>query len=598
MAASPRGLGRERRGSVSLICLIPARGGSKGLPGKNLRPVGGVSLVARAVQAATDFIRLAGLPGSAVFVDTDSETIAEEARRWGAKVPFLRPPELAGDTTSSVESSLAALERLERDGFSAQTIILLQPTSPLRSGEDILACWSAYSVSERPSVISVVQTEHPVGLALRRTEAGVVEWQAKMGTGPRRQELSETYWPSGAVYVSSVAVLRRERSFILPGVTLGVVLPRSRSVDIDTAEDLKLAETQLLPGPTRTVRLGRNTIGPGHPCFVIAEAGVNHNGDPELAHQLVDVAAAAGADAVKFQTFDPEQLAAADAPKAAYQIASTGSTESQLEMLRRLTLPREALAPLAAHAQDKGLLFLSTPFDPESADFLECIGMSGFKVPSGELTNLSFLAHVARKGKPVLLSTGMSTLDEVAAAVAVVRSAGDPPLALFHCVTNYPASPGDCNLRAIETMRRAFGVPVGWSDHTEGLYPSIAAVAAGANLLEKHFTLDRGLPGPDHPASLEPEELAALVAAVRETEAALGDGIKRPAPSEAMNASLVRRSIHAARRLSAGHVLAQSDLVPLRPGNGLPPSSIGRLIGRSLRVELARGEMLREEHLV
>ncbi|MEP7225721.1 MAG: N-acetylneuraminate synthase [Gemmatimonadales bacterium] len=583
---------------MSLICLIPARGGSKGLPDKNLRPIGGVSLVGRSVQAAADFIRMAGLTDATIVVDTDSETIAEEARRWGARVPFLRPPALAADTTSTVESSLAALERLERDGFSAETVVLLQPTSPLRSAEDILACWSAYSSSQRPSVISVALTEHPADLALRLTGAGTVEWHGKPAAATRRQELADTYWPSGAVYVSSVAFLRREQSFIVSGLTVGVVLPRSRSVDIDTAEDLALAEIQLVAGPTSTVRLGSTTIGPGHPCFVIAEAGVNHNGDPALAHRLVDAASAAGADAVKFQTFDPEQLAAADAPKAAYQIANTGSAESQLEMLRRLALPREALEPLAAHARDKGLLFLSTPFDAVSADFLDGLGVPGFKVPSGEVTNLSFLAYLARKGRPMLVSTGMSTLSEVATAVSVVRASGNPPLALFHCVTNYPAAPADCNLRAIETMRRAFGVPVGWSDHTEGFYPSIAAVAAGASLLEKHFTLDRSLPGPDHRASLEPGELIQLVAAVRETEATLGDGIKRPAPSEAANARLVRRSVHAARPLPAGHVLAPQDLVALRPGNGLPPSTIGRLVGRSLRVELARGEMLREEHLV
>jgi N-acetylneuraminate synthase/N,N'-diacetyllegionaminate synthase len=550
------------------------------------------------VLAATDFIRVAGLAETWVVVDTDSEEIAEEGRNWGARVPFLRAPELAGDTVTTVQSTLAALQRLQQHGFSAETVILLQPTSPLRSSDDILSCWKRYSRSQRPSVISVVRTEHPADIAVRLSENGIIEWHAKSATGTRRQDLDETYWPSGAVYVSSVDVLQRERSFIVPRVSIGVVLPRSRSVDIDSAEDLAFAEAQLGTTQTGTVRLATRTIGAGHPCFVIAEAGVNHNGDPALAHRLVDAAAAAGADAVKFQTFDPEQLVATDTPKAAYQIANTGSAETQLTMLRRLALPQGALEPLAAHARDRGLLFLSTPFDPASADFLDRIGVPGFKVASGEVTNLPFLAELARKGKPMLVSTGMCTLGEVAAAVATVRSNGSPPLALFHCVTNYPAAPGDCNLRAMETMRRVFGVPVGWSDHTEGLFPSIAAVAAGASLLEKHFTVDRTLPGPDHLASLEPDELTALIAGVRETEAALGDGVKRPAPSETANALLVRRSLHAARPMPAGHVLAQSDLVALRPGSGLPPSIVGRLVGRSLRVELTRGQMLREEHLV
>jgi N-acetylneuraminate synthase len=330
---------------------------------------------------------------------------------------------------------------------------------------------------------------------------------------------------------------------------------------------------------------------------VIAEAGVNHNGDPDLAHRLVDVAAEAGADAVKFQTFDPERLVSPLARKAEYQIAHTGSSESQLEMLRRLVLPQEALAPLAAHAAERGIIFLSTPFDEASADVLEGLGVPAFKVPSGEVTNHPLVAHLAAKGTPVLMSTGMSTLVEVAEAVQVVRENGDPPLALFHCVTSYPAAAADCNLRAIGAMKAAFGVPVGWSDHTDGIQVFLAAVAAGASLLEKHFTLDRGLPGPDHLASLEPGELAALVQAVREIESALGDGVKRPAASEVANAAVVRRSLHAARPLPAGHVLKAGDLVVLRPGTGLPPSLRDRLVGRKLRVGVERGEMLAERHL-
>jgi N-acetylneuraminate synthase/N,N'-diacetyllegionaminate synthase len=338
-------------------------------------------------------------------------------------------------------------------------------------------------------------------------------------------------------------------------------------------------------------------VGDGQPCFVIAEAGVNHNGDVELAHRLVDVAAEAGADAVKFQTFDPELLVSPAAGKAAYQAANTGSAESQLEMLRGLALPGEALAPLAAHAYERGLVFLSTPFDERSADLLEGLGMPAFKVPSGEVTNHPLVAHVAAKGRPVLMSTGMCTLAEVGAAVQVVRESGDPPLALFHCVTSYPAGPAECNLRAIATLRTAFGVPAGWSDHTTGIQVGLAAVAAGATLLEKHFTLDRSLPGPDHRASLEPAELTELVGAIREIEAAMGDGIKRPVASELANVAAARRSLHAARELAAGHLLQEADLVALRPGTGLPPSHRARLVGRRLRVGMERGEMLAERHL-
>ena len=582
---------------MSPVCLIPARGGSKGLPNKNLRPVGGLSLVGRAVQAGREFGRLAGLRDLPIVVDTDSDAIAEEARRWGGLVPFLRPPELAGDAVATAASSLVALERLEKGGSDVGDVILLQPTSPLRSGADVLACWRAYHPQHSPSVISLVPTEHSPDIALRSAPGGALQWYGGGEPSTRRQDSPEAWWPSGAVYVISLALLKRERRFIVPGVTRGVILPRERSVDVDTAEDLAEAEARLAARQPRPLDLGGRTIGEGHPCFVIAEAGVNHNGDPELAHRLVDLAADARADAVKFQTFDPERLVSPLARKAEYQIANTGSSESQLDMLRRLVLPQEALASLAAHAAGRGLLFLSTPFDEASADVLEALGMPAFKVPSGEVTNHPFVGHLAAKGKPVLMSTGMSTLAEVAEAVQVVRENGDPPLALFHCVTSYPAAASDCNLRAIAAMQAAFGVPVGWSDHTEGIQVSLGAVAAGAKLLEKHFTVDRQLPGPDHLASLEPGELAALVRAVRQVDSALGDGVKRPMPSELANAAVARRSLHATRPLPAGHVLKAADLIALRPGTGLPPALRDRIVGRSLRVAVERGEMLGERHL-
>ncbi len=274
-------------------------------------------------------------------------------------------------------------------------------------------------------------------------------------------------------------------------------------------------------------------IGEGVPCFVIAEAGVNHNGEPKLAHALIDAAAAAGADAVKFQTFKADRLALASAPKAAYQKRNQPGEESQLAMLRRLELEDGVVGELVAHCREKGILFLSSPFDEESADFLDALGMAAFKVPSGELTNAPFLRHLAGKGKPLIVSTGMADMAEVEAAVAAIRASGAPPLALLHCVSAYPADPADCNLRAMGALERAFRVPVGWSDHTTGIDVAIAAVALGAAIIEKHFTTDRALPGPDHAASLEPGELAALMTAVRRVESALGAGVKRPSASEA-----------------------------------------------------------------
>ena len=338
-------------------------------------------------------------------------------------------------------------------------------------------------------------------------------------------------------------------------------------------------------------------IGNGSPCFIIAEAGVNHNGDLELARRLVDAAAEAGADAVKFQTFSADRLATAAAPQADYQRRNTGIEESQRAMLHRLELTAEAHRELMARCRERGILFLSSPFDEDSADFLEELGVPAFKIPSGELTNVPFLAHVARKGRPLIVSTGMATLDEVRPAVETIRQAGSPPLALLHCVSSYPAQPADVNLRAMATLREAFAVPVGFSDHTAGTDIALAAVALGANILEKHLTLDRTLPGPDHLASLEPDEWIAMVAALRRIEAALGDGRKRPAPSEADAARVARKSLVAAGDLPAGCVLRRDHLAVRRPGTGLPPGRLESVLGRRLRQALAAGAVLTEDLL-
>ncbi len=312
--------------------------------------------------------------------------------------------------------------------------------------------------------------------------------------------------------------------------------------------------------------------------FVIAEAGVNHNGDVALARKLVDVAAEAGADAVKFQTFSVDRLVTPTAAPAEYQ-RRTGAA-SQHEMLRQLELSRAAHEELAAHCATRGIEFMSTPFDPESARFLAGLGVRRLKVPSGEITNLPLLEVVGSLGPQVILSTGMAEMAEVETAVATLCRAGATDLVVLQCVSNYPAEAAATNLRVMDTYAQAFGVPVGLSDHTVGLTIAIAAVARGARYLEKHFTLDRTLPGPDHQASLEPDELAALVRAVRDVEAALGDGIKRPAPSELPVRDVARKSLVAARDLAAGSVLRQEDVVILRPGTGISPARLPDVIGR------------------
>jgi N,N'-diacetyllegionaminate synthase len=347
----------------------------------------------------------------------------------------------------------------------------------------------------------------------------------------------------------------------------------------------------------RPFEIAGRPIGPAQPCFIIAEAGVNHNGDPDMARRLVDAAVEAGADAVKFQTFVAEELVAPSARKAAYQLEDTDASESQLEMLKHLTLPHEDFTHLHNHCRERDILFMSTPFDGESADFLEQLGVPAYKIPSGEITNLPFLEHVARKGKPMIVSTGMAWLGEVEAAVRAIKGAGDPPLALLHCVSNYPAAPGEVNLRAMHTMEASFGLPVGYSDHTPGVEVALAAAALGACILEKHFTLDRTLPGPDHRASLEPEELASLVRGIRTVEASLGHGRKEPAASEADTAAVARRSLVAAQDIPAGTPITEAMIAVRRPGTGLPPAFRSYLIGRTAREFIPAGSVLTLEQL-
>ena len=337
------------------------------------------------------------------------------------------------------------------------------------------------------------------------------------------------------------------------------------------------------------------TLGPGTPCFVIAEAGVNHDGDPALAEKLIDAAAAAGADAVKFQTFNAERQTVPDAPKAEYQKASGDAGETQQQMLKRLELPDSAWEGLRDRCTAAGLIFLSSPFDEQSADFLAALGVDALKIPSGELTNLPFLRHVAALDRPLIVSTGMADLDEVAAAVEAIGAGGDPPLALLHCVSAYPAPAEECNLRTLATLGERFGVPVGWSDHTLGSEVSLAAVALGACIVEKHFTLDRTLPGPDHAASIEPSELKAMIAAIRKVESALGSGEKRATAIEQETAAVARKSLVAARAIAAGALLTGEDVTARRPGTGIPPSQREAYLGRRLNTAVAAGTLLAPE---
>lgn len=351
--------------------------------------------------------------------------------------------------------------------------------------------------------------------------------------------------------------------------------------------------------------------------YVIAEAGVNHNGQRDLAFALVDVAADAGVDAIKFQTFDAEKLAGKTAPKAAYQKLNTDARESQLEMLKKLELSREWHFELQAYAKTKGIEFLSTAFDSGSLSFLVELGVPVFKVPSGELTNAPLLWQFARAGRPLILSTGMATLSEVEQGLAIISHAlvseKEPKgieevwrnwshsearcklnglVTLLHCTSQYPTPFAEVNLRSMNTLAMAFGLDVGYSDHTEGILIPIAAVACGAKVIEKHFTLDRSLPGPDHKASLEPRELRQMVSEIRVLQVAMGDGNKCPQVSEWDTRQAARQQVVAARPIVAGNEIQRMDLTTARAGGGLPPSALWGLVGTIARNSYGIGDVI------
>jgi len=331
------------------------------------------------------------------------------------------------------------------------------------------------------------------------------------------------------------------------------------------------------------------------PIFIIAEAGVNHNGDIRIAKKLIDGAKLAGASAVKFQSFNAKKLASASAPKAKYQTKTTNAGESQLKMLQKLELSPKNQKLLFDYCKKKKIMFLSSPFDEESIEFLHQLNLSIFKIPSGEITNLPYLEKIGSLKKKIILSTGMSTLKEIQNALKILIKAGTPKknITLLHCTTEYPTPMAEVNLKAMLTLKKQFNIQIGYSDHTKGIEIPIAAAALGASVIEKHFTLDKNLEGPDHKASLEPTELLSMVKAIRNIEVALGNGIKKPSPSEIKNIQIARKSIVAKTKIKKGDLFTEKNLTTKRPGNGLSPMQWNRVIGQKAKKNFLEDEMIK-----
>jgi len=339
------------------------------------------------------------------------------------------------------------------------------------------------------------------------------------------------------------------------------------------------------------IRIGDRWIGEGEPCFVIAEAGANHNRDFAMAVELIDVAAEAGADAVKFQTYSAETLYSKHTPRFSY--LEGVSAKETWDLIKEIELPRAWQADLAAHAARRGIRFLSTPFDHRAVDELAALGVPAFKIASFEIVDLPLIGYAAAQGRPMILSTGLASYEDIADALGACAAAGNREVALLQCASLYPAPPARMNLRAMATMRQAFGRPVGLSDHSLGIHVAVAAAGLGASIVEKHFTLDRRLPGPDHPFAIEPGELRDMVRQIHEVEAALGDGLKLgPAPEEMEMHEKARRSLIAARAIPRGAVIDRSMIVIKRPGTGIRPKLIDLVVGRVARVDIAEDAVL------
>lgn len=571
--------------SHRVVAIVPARGGSKGLPGKNLRRLDGVPLLAWTIRAARSARGV-----DEVVVSTDDPDIAADSRTWGASCPALRPADLATDEAPTVQ---AIRHEAERIGLGAgDAVVVLQPTSPLRTVADIDAAIDLWRKRPDATVVTVTTAKpHPDWVYRMDADGELSPWGSSGQTSTRRQDLPGAWALNGAVYVTAAS--RVLEGDLLKPPLVGSPMPALRSVDIDEEADLGTAEALRARSPPGDVEVAGRLIGPERPPFIIAEVGVNHNGDMDTARRLIDVAAAAGADAVKFQTFRADALVQRGAPQAEYQ-ARNAPDEDQWSMLKRYELSETQHVRLKAHAEEREVLFISSPFDEDAADLLGRIGVEAYKIPSGELTNTPFLRHVASKGKPMIISTGMADMREVLEAQDAV---GGCPHVFLHCTSDYPAPVEHLNLRAMDTLQRATGVPVGYSDHSEGVTAAPAAVALGACILEKHITLDRSMPGPDHRASIEPPALETYVAAAHAAFQMRGDGIKQPVHAEMSTRSAARKSLRYAHDLDASALLGAQDLVARRPGDGLPPSMAGALLGQRLRRGVRAGEKASLEDL-
>lgn len=572
----------------SVLALILARGGSKRLPGKNIKNIGGKPMIAWSIEAAKNSKYL-----DRTIVSTDSQEIAEVSKKYGADIPFERPAELATDTAGSIDVVLHAINWLkENEKKEYDYILLLQATSPLRTSQHIdEAIEHIENKKEMDAVVSFYPWDKKPEWVYCKNQNGFLE--ACLETKEEFKTVSPMLMPNGAVYIIKTESFLKEKTFYAKKLD-AYLMDREDSADVDEQYDFDLAEFFLKKRDAQkaSVFINNIEINEGKKVFIIAEAGVNHNGELEKALALVDLAADIGADAVKFQTFKAHQVVTAQGEMAQYQKKNLGFEKSQLEMLQDIELPENFYPPLINRCKEKGILFLSTPHGGiESVKFLESIDLQAYKIGSGDITNYLLLDAVAQTKKPIILATGMSTLEEVKSAVEFIRWKGNDKIILLHCTSNYPCPSKDVNMAAMKTLMTGLNLPVGYSDHTQGNEAAIMATALGQALYEFHFTLDKNLPGPDHVASTSPEEARERVKAIRLASLMMGSSIKEPTIDEKQfTLPIARRSLVASKDLKVGQVITVLDLEAKRPANGLSAQYFEQLIGKKLLKDLKKDQ--------
>ncbi|HII29722.1 TPA: N-acetylneuraminate synthase, partial [Candidatus Woesearchaeota archaeon] len=587
---------------LRVIAIIPARGGSKRVPRKNIRLLAGKPLIYYTIREA----KKSGLIGR-LIVSTDDKEIKGVCKGLGVEV-IIRPEELARDSTPMIPVLQHVISALKgSEAYECDIVVVLQPTSPLRRAEDIDNTIKKLLETGADSAETFCEvTEHPATM-FSLDRAGNAKPIDRENYTKRSQELPMLYKENGAVYAVKTETLMKENR-LYGRNHKAVIMPKERSLDIDDMTDFKLVELIMTEQTSKeadkmsakaetTIRIGNRLIGHNQPCFIVAEAGVNHNGSIELAKRLIDGAKEAGADAVKFQTWVTGEIVTRYSKKAAYQEENWDESDSFFESIKKIELPHKAFGELSEYAKKAGIIFLSTPDDIISLDYLVGIGMPAIKIGSGGITDIRLLKRISEKNLPMILSTGMSTMEEVKDAVNILKSKGNDKLIILHCTSNYPARTEDVNLRAMKTLQESFNTLVGYSDHTQDIATPIAAVAMGACLVEKHFTLDKNLPGPDHKASLDPKDFGGMVNNIRRTEVILGYPEKKPVEREYEIIRVIRRSIVANNDTPKGTKLMDELLAFKLPGTGLPPKDITKVIGRKTKRLIRKDEQIKLEDL-